>query len=142
MFPVGERILLTLWVGGMWAIGFLAAPVLFANLEDRALAGTLAGILFEIVAWIGLLCSVLLMLGNQLRHSTRRANWRMLVLLAMFCLVAAGQFVLAPMVAELRAAGEAGSATFARVHGIASTLYLITCLFGLLLVAAAETADA
>ena len=42
----GDRILLTLWVGSLWAIGYIAAPTLFATLEDRALAGTLAGAMF------------------------------------------------------------------------------------------------
>ena len=47
---VGERVLLTLWVGGLWAIGYMVAPALFATLEDRALAGNLAGLMFEIIA--------------------------------------------------------------------------------------------
>jgi hypothetical protein len=37
---------LTLWVGGFWAIGYLAAPMLFYNLDDRMLAGMLAGKMF------------------------------------------------------------------------------------------------
>jgi len=57
----GERILLTLWVGGLWAIGYIVAPALFANLEDRALAGTLAGVMFNIIAWVGLACGSLLL---------------------------------------------------------------------------------
>ena len=57
----GERILLTLWVGGLWTIGYIVAPALFANLEDRALAGTLAGVMFEIVAYVGMFCAVLLL---------------------------------------------------------------------------------
>ncbi|HEY9151095.1 MAG TPA: DUF4149 domain-containing protein, partial [Gammaproteobacteria bacterium] len=57
--PVGERILLTLWVGGLWAIGFIAAPILFAVLEDRTLAGTLAGEMFRALAWLGLVCGSL-----------------------------------------------------------------------------------
>ena len=32
----------TLWVGGLWAIGFMAAPALFASLKDRVLAGEVA----------------------------------------------------------------------------------------------------
>ena len=33
-----QRILLTAWVGGLWAIGYIAAPTLFATLDDRAMA--------------------------------------------------------------------------------------------------------
>ncbi|NOX26610.1 MAG: DUF4149 domain-containing protein, partial [Gammaproteobacteria bacterium] len=43
-FNLGERILLTLWVGGTWTVGYIVAPVLFKFLEaDRQLAGALAG---------------------------------------------------------------------------------------------------
>ena len=49
------NIALTLWVGGLWAIGYLVAPTLFAILGgDRPLAGVLAGKLFELIGWIGL----------------------------------------------------------------------------------------
>jgi len=33
---------ITLWVGGLWAVGYLAAPMLFYNLSDRMLAGMVA----------------------------------------------------------------------------------------------------
>jgi len=39
-------IVITLWVGALWAIGYLAAPTLFHVLDDRALAGKVAGQLF------------------------------------------------------------------------------------------------
>ena len=35
-------IVITLWVGALWAIGYMAAPTLFHVLDDRALAGKLA----------------------------------------------------------------------------------------------------
>lgn len=140
MFParlaVGEPILLTLWVGGLWTIGYIVAPTLFAQLDDRALAGTLAGRLFEIIAWIGLLCGSLLLLGNQLRNKHRRINWRAIVLVLMLLLIVIGQFVLAPMIAEMRASGLADSPSFGQLHGLAAVGYLITSLLGLALVMA------
>ena len=132
----GERILLSLWVGGLWAIGYIVAPALFANLEDRALAGTLAGVMFDIIAWIGLVCASLLLLSNQLRYAGRRLNWRALVLLVMLVLIVVGKFVLAPMIADMRASGGVESADFARLHGAASIAYLINSLLGLALLAA------
>lgn len=138
----GERILLTLWVGGLWAIGYMVAPALFANLDDRALAGSLAGVMFDIIAWVGLSCGALLLLFNQLRSGPgQHFNWRALVLAAMLALVAAGQFWMAPAIAELREQGLAGSAQFARLHGIASVLYLATSLLGLWLVIARREHD-
>jgi len=138
--PAGERILLTLWVGSLWAIGYIAAPALFASLEDRALAGTLAGAMFEIVAYIGMVCAVLLLLSNQVRNSGRRLNWRAVVLLVMLLLVLAGQFIVAPMIAEMRGTGMSASTAFARLHGVAAIAYLITSLLGLALVVAPDNA--
>ena len=135
---VGERILLTLWVGGLWTVGYIVAPALFANLDDRALAGTLAGVMFGIMAWIGLLCAALLLLSNQIRNPQHRLNWRALVLLAMLVLTLIGQFLLAPMIADLRLAGVGGQAEFARWHGAASLAYLITSVLGLVLVVAPD----
>ena len=40
---------LTAWVGALWAIGYIAAPLLFAHLADRATAGSLAGSMFSVV---------------------------------------------------------------------------------------------
>ena len=135
----GERILLTLWVGGLWAIGYIAVPALFARLEDRALAGSLAGTMFEIVAYVGMVCAVLLLLSNQVRNPGRRLNWRAFVLLVMLLLVVAGQFIVAPMIAEIRVAGTSASSAFAWLHGVASSAYLITSLLGFALVVSAET---
>ncbi len=135
---IGERIVLTLWVGGLWAIGYIVAPALFANLEDRALAGTLAAVMFESIAWIGMICALVLLVINQLHYAHQRLNWRMLVLLVMLALVAVGQFLLAPMMAELRAAGDADAETFARLHGLGAVAYLLTSVLGLVLVIAQQ----
>jgi len=134
----GERLLLTLWVGGMWTMGYMVAPALFANLEDRALAGTLAGVMFNIIAWVGLACGSLLLLFNQLRASQKRINLRAVVLVLMLVLIATGQFVLAPEVAAMRIEGRVDSEAFATLHGVASVAYLITSVLGLLLVVARE----
>ena len=137
----GERILLTLWVGGLWAIGYMVAPALFAHLEDRALAGSLAGVMFEIIAYVGLFCGVALLLFNQLRAAGRRFNWRALVLVAMLVLVVIGAFYVAPEIAALRDQGLSNSPEFARLHGAASIAYLVTSLLGLVLVIAGPESD-
>ena len=54
LIPALERILLTLWVGSLWVVGFVVAPLLFAELHDRALAGSTAGTLFTVTSYIGL----------------------------------------------------------------------------------------
>lgn len=137
----GERILLTAWVGGQWAMGYMVAPALFASLEDRSLAGTLAGTLFEIIAYVGLACGGFLLLFNQVRHSQQRLNWRAIVLVFMLIFIAIGTFLVAPTIGDLRAQGLADSAAFGQLHGFASVIYLLTSLLGLALVVAPDSPD-
>lgn len=133
---VGERILLTLWVGGLWAIGYIAAPTLFAVLDDRQLAGMLAGQMFHIISYIGLVCGVLLLTSVLKRKGIQ---WRAWVLIVMLALVATGEFVLQPMMESLKLQGliEGSEAKqrFGMLHGIASMIYLVESLLGLALVA-------
>jgi hypothetical protein len=139
----GERILLTLWVGGMWTLGYVVAPVLFATLDERSLAGEVAGRLFTIMAYVGLVCGALLLLINSFTSKgVPRGNWRAGVLLIMLGLVATGQFLLSPRIALLRASGEAGSEQFARLHGMASVLFVATSLLGMVLVIAGSSRPA
>ena len=53
---------LTLWVGSLWTVGGLVAPLLFAQLADRNLAGNIAGILFTGQTWLGVACAAYLLL--------------------------------------------------------------------------------
>ncbi|MEJ2143143.1 MAG: DUF4149 domain-containing protein [Gammaproteobacteria bacterium] len=135
MFQIGERILLTLWVGGMWTVGYIVAPVLFKTLDDRMLAGNLAGQMFTVMSYIGLFCAVFL-IGGQCLQSFAINNWRLWTLLVMLVIVVIGQFVLQPMMAELKAAGLSGETAkqFGQLHGVASILFMVNSLAGLALV--------
>lgn len=136
MHLISERILLTLWVGGMWIVGYVVVPVLFKML-DRQLAGNVAGQLFTIMSFIGLVCGILLLAGMLYRHGFADwLQWRVLVLIGMLVIVIIGQFILQPMMAELKAAGLAGEAAtqFGRLHGVSSILFMINSLAGLALV--------
>jgi hypothetical protein len=134
-----ERILLTLWVGALWGVGYLAVPVLFNELGDRMLAGALAGRMFTLVAYLGLGVGLALAFG-ELARNRFRPYWRFWLLVAMLLMVAAGQFWLQPMMAALKAGGlpegSARAMEFGRLHGISAALYLATSLAGLALVAA------
>jgi hypothetical protein len=138
---VGERIVLTLWVGGLWAIGYLAVPVLFSMLNDRQLAGELAGKMFSIISMIGLVFGVLLLVGAVYRAGDKWLRaWRVWMLSAMLAFIAVSFFVLQPMMQDLKAhglvEGSVQAASFGRLHGISSILYLTTSLLGLGLVIA------
>lgn len=135
-----DRVALTLWVGGLWVVGYLVAPTLFAALTDRALAGELAGRLFTLMSWVGLGSGGLLLLIQLLPGSgARRGSLAVIVLMLLITVV--GQFGLLPAIAELKELapgaihpGHPGYASFAWLHGISSTLFLINSLLGLLLV--------
>lgn len=127
-----EQVLAVVWLGSLWTVGYLVAPVLFGMLPERALAGLVAGRLFMVVAWLGLICG-----GGLLALAVRR--WRLaqgslalpVLLASMLLLVAIGEFGLQPQMAQLKAAGESSGAVFARLHGIAALLYLAESLLGL-----------
>ena len=129
----GEKILLTIWIGALWTIGFLVTPTLFATLEDRQLAGMLAGKMFTAVSYIGLFCGLVLILSELRRSISFKANKRFWLLILMLLLVIAGEFLIQPQMAALKQAGLSVGAEFDRLHGIATALYMLNCLFGLIL---------
>lgn len=140
ILPAFERILLTLWIGGMWTTGLVVAPTLFKNYE-RALAGDIAGRLFSMLSLIGIASAVLLLAVAVLR--ARRAvwrDWRAGVVLIMLVIILIGEFGVAARMRELKellAASAAGSASlleFQWLHRSASTLFLLNSVLGLVLV--------
>ena len=134
--------LLTLWVGGLWAVGYLVAPVLFSMLENRPLAGAVAGRLFELMGWFGLVAATYILVFLLVRHGHRglRQGAFWLVLL-MLLLTAASLFGIQPLMAQLKAEALPREVMesvvrdrFAAWHGISSILYLIQSLLGLCVV--------
>lgn len=137
MFQISEKILLTIWVGGMWAIGYIVAPVLFQML-DKQLAGNVAGQLFSIMSYIGIFSAIALIINIVVQRGFHFRHWQLMTILAMLVLIIIGQYIVQPMMAELKVAGltELNRPEFARLHGIASVLFLINSLAGLILVVA------
>jgi len=134
---IGDQILLTLWVGGMWSIGYIVAPVLFSVIDDRQQAGLIAGHIFTAMSIIGLICGVSLLLSNLFQHPIAK-NWRAAVLVLMLVLISISQFVIQPIMADLKAQGlvqgSEQAIQFGRMHGVSSVLFLITSIAGLILV--------
>lgn len=137
-----QSVAAALWVGGMWVAGYVAAPVLFAVIPDRMLAGTVAGRLFSSVAWIGIACAACLLILNLLRY--RADAWRQpvfRVVLLMLVLVCAGEFGVQPVLAGLRAQAlpqavmeSALRDRFAAWHAVSGLIYIAQSLLGLALV--------
>lgn len=135
-------IAITLWVGGMWAIGYLAAPVLFASLGDRQLAGMVAGKLFALIGWVGLGSAAYLLIFLLFRRGGqffKSGVFWLAILMAL--LTAASLFGIQPLMAQLKADALPHEVMesvlrdrFATWHGISSILYLAQSLLGLWLV--------
>lgn len=135
-------LLVTVWAGSLWTIGYLVAPTLFATLADRTLAGTIAGSLFRIEAWLAVACGLtLLLILLADRTFSRRRSCLVLVVLMLVC-VSVGYFGLQPQMSELRATAainggvmdEAVRARFGLLHGVASGVYLMQSLLAVGLV--------
>lgn len=144
--PAGERVLLTLWVGGLWIVGYLVAPILFATLEDRQLAGNLAGQMFQIMGVVGLITGGLLLISTLMNAGAGwKQAWRVWLLIVMLLLVIVGAYMLQPMMQELKlqglVPGSAQAGRFGLLHGVSSVLYLVTSVLGLCLVAAGIRPD-
>lgn len=137
MYQISEKILLTIWVGGMWAIGYIVAPVLFKML-DKPVAGIVAGQLFTIVSYVGLFSAVILIVNILMQHGFNFRFWQLWTLIGMLCVIAIGQFIIQPMMVELKMMGliAENKIQFGRLHGMASVLFLINSLAGLALVIA------
>ena len=131
-----------IWLGGMCAIGYLAAPVLFQTLPDRQLAGMLAGKLFAAMAYTGIVCALYLLVYHCAsfgRQVFRQKLFWMIVVMLLLTLV--GQFGIQPILADLKAQAlpaEVMHSEFAGAfktwHGAASVIYLAQSLMGIVLV--------
>ena len=137
-----RTLLATLWVGSLWTVGYLVAPTLFATLPDRALAGSIAGSLFRVEAWVSVACGLsLLVLLFWDRRVEHRRFCIISVVLMLMCLTV-GYFGLQPFMAALRETAalnggvmdEAARSRFGLLHGVASVIYLVQSLIGVALV--------
>lgn len=137
-----HAIALTLWIGGMWAVGLLVAPTLFYSMTDRVVAGSIAGKLFSLISYVGIGCAVYLLLFRLGRFGAGGfKHGRFWIVLAMLTLVVVGEFGVQPVLAAIRNQALPAEVMesvfrdrFATWHGIASMLYLIECVLGVLLV--------
>lgn len=123
-------------------LGYVVVPTLFQMLPDRQLAGIVAGRLFTLLAYIGIVCAVYLLV-YQFQQFGKAAYRRTLFLIiaTMLLLVLVGQFVLQPVLADLKAqvfpldVMKSGLAfQFRTWHAVSGILYMIQSLLGIVLV--------
>lgn len=135
-------VLLVAWVGGLWAIGGIAAPTLFSEISDRQLAGNVAGALFRWISWVGLVAGTYLLiyrLGRDGFQALKQAYFW--IVLVMLLLVIGQHFGIQPLMQALKQQAfpqavmeSAFQDRFATWHGVSSAVYLVECVLGLILV--------
>jgi hypothetical protein len=134
-------IIITLWAGALWTTG-ISAYVLFDSLQDKQMAGMLAGKLFTVVTYIGMVSAFYLLIQRLVQDGTATLKqvffW---VVFVMLLLVLAGHFGIQPILESLKAQALPADVMqsvfadrFRNWHGIASVAYLVECLLALVMV--------
>lgn len=134
-------IIMTLWAGALWMTG-ISAYVLFDSLQDKQMAGMLAGKLFTVVSYIGIASGFYLLIQRLVQDGTAALKqaffWAVLVMLV---LVLAGHFGIQPVLEGLKSQAFPADVMqsvfadrFRNWHGVASVAYLVECLLALVMV--------
>ncbi len=131
-----------LWVGGTWAVGYLAVPVLFRTLPDHQLAGLLAGKMFEWMGCVGIVCAIYLLAYQYVQsgHEVWKSRYFLMVafMLAILLVIQCG---IQPVMADLKAQAipldvmqSPLAFKFKMLHGLSEILYLSQSLLGIVIV--------
>lgn len=116
-------VLVAFWAGSLWSVCAVVAPSLFVTLDDRHLAGQLAGRLFHLEMMIGIATGAALLALAQFSKILLPA--RGLVWVAAL-LPVAGTLVVGPFMAQARAAGHLS--LFALLHGLSAGCFLMAAV--------------
>ena len=140
---LSERLLLTLWVGSLCAIGYLAVPMAFATLADVTLAGDYAEKLFATVNILGMACAIILLIVKIILHGKLVLSlWRFWILILMFVLTLIFSLYLQPEIAAIKLVITEGSDAilerFDLLHSLSEKLYVLLTLLGMTLVLSSD----
>jgi hypothetical protein len=128
-----RHLVAALWAGSLWAIGFLAAPAVFAS-ADSTQAGNIVSMLLTREAWLSIACMLLLLVLVRRASDLDARRKRLLNVLVVIALVLTlvNYFGLQALMAQLRAAAGPGGVRaspqwteFAVLHGVSQLLYVI-----------------
>ena len=118
------------WMGSLWTICGVVATGLFAFLDDRHLAGVIAGEFFHIATWLGVALAVLLAVLLGVVGQLQRPLVVWIALAAAPPL--ANEIGLLPIMEAARQAGN--MALFGSLHGVSVVLFAIAGIATLVLV--------
>lgn len=135
-------LMLVVWIGSLFTLGAISAPVLFTALDDKQLAGQLAGKMFTVGAWIGIVAGIYLLIFSLLRDGSRAfKTWFFWLVLIMWLLTLAGHFGIQPILQNLKNQAlpvavmqSVFADRFSQWHGISRILWIIQALLGVVLV--------
>jgi hypothetical protein len=153
-------LILAVWIGGLVALGAIAAPNIFRVLETldphggRDAAGRVFGAVFDQfqrLSWVlGGVLTLLLITRKMLGPPPRLFSLRIVALSIMLTISVTTAIVISPRIVEIRDGSPGGVSAlssadprkveFGRLHGMSSGLMLVTLLAGVFLFWA-ETRD-
>lgn len=118
------------WMGSLWTICAVVATGLFAFLDDRRLAGTIAGQFFHVATWLGMAFAVLLaaLLAGIGKLTRSLAGWIGVAAAPPL----ANELALLPVMESARMAGN--MALFGSLHLVSVVLFAIAGIATLVLV--------
>lgn len=141
-----EIIAITTWVGGMAALGFIAAPAIFQAAPSRENAGRIVGLILKRFQWVAYGCGVAILLAGAMRWA---GSWRGLtapelvryiIALIMLGLTLYSGLVVSRKLERLRDAMSGGidriakddprRVEFNKLHGVSMTLMAFNVLLG------------
>lgn len=128
-----------IWLGMQVMAGYVAAPVLFKSLP-KLQAGAIAGELFSVVSYTGLVVWALVYFIGQRAASVRNVpsiNGKLIAVLWLG--LAANQFLVTPVIEAHKTQAtnwllNLTGGSFGMWHGISSLIYMICAILALVLV--------
>lgn len=119
---LARRLLLALWAGLLLVTGAVVAPTLFAVLDDRHLAGFIAGHLFRTATVLSAaIAAALVVLAALEPGAGTRARQAAAVGPAL--LLSVSEWLVRPLLEAARAAHGVDGGAFAAWHAVSSALY-------------------
>lgn len=118
---------LVLWAGATWAAGYIFAPVFFASFP-KEVAGEAAGLAFNAVNILSLICAAVMLFDLRIRFSKQLQHQRDLWWIVGVVFLVLVQYIgLAPKMAALKMLFPSQQALtdFGRLHGVSQVIYLL-----------------
>ena len=127
----------TFWIGGLWVVGIVAYE-LFKLIPEAQLAGSIAGQLFKMMAYIGMATSIYLLIQLVYQFGTNALKQGFFWLIAlMLILILISHLGISPLLEKFKLEAmpkdvmeSVFADRFATWHGISSIAYLLECFLG------------